>query len=210
MNAPGHALPKRRPPGRAKAIAIRVFVCVVAWGSIGVCSWAPLLRLAMVRRQRRDWAAFWVVLLLCLCCLVTIEDHFAGTLLNKVGGYTLLALIFLVVPYYLWNEIQHYRDLDRQPPVAPAFPPTTAPYPPTTAPFPATVPVPAAGPFGVPPRPAPRPDPFAEFAEGARRTPPPAGPQRPASPRIDEVRAELDELSALLREEPRDRKEHGQ
>ncbi|MFC5722125.1 hypothetical protein ACFP1Z_18325 [Streptomyces gamaensis] len=233
MNAPGHVAPPRLPPGRAKAITIRVLLCVAAWCSAGVCAWAPLLRLAIVRRRQRDWAVFVVVLVVCLCCLVTIEERFAGTVINKVGGYTLLALLLTVVPYSLWNEIQHYRDLDRDAArawqefqqhrareAAPAAP----------AAVPAPPPVPPAGPFGhpqgpghraapqpqplaqrqmpyvPPPQPAPRPDPFAETAHGPWH----AAPQRPASQRIDEVRAELDELSALLRKEPRDHKEYGQ
>ncbi|UQI43331.1 hypothetical protein M1P56_02485 [Streptomyces sp. HU2014] len=110
-----------------------------------------------------------------------------------------------------------------QPPHARQAPPTPS-YGYISQPSPGPTPQPQMPPAPTPPAPTPPPwqgvqavqgvqgDPVAQApaqpqAPGRHRRPQAATPYQPQ--RIDEVRAELDELSDLLRREPRDRREQG-
>ncbi|MGY4933844.1 hypothetical protein ACWD7T_22550, partial [Streptomyces sp. 900116325] len=60
MYGPGHPpqptpMPPRRLPSRAWMVSMRVLFVVLSVGSIGLLLWAPLLRLAIVRRRTSDW-----------------------------------------------------------------------------------------------------------------------------------------------------------
>lgn len=80
MYGPGHPpqptpMPPRRLPSRAWMVSMRVLFVVLSVGSIGLLLWAPLLRLAIVRRRTSDWWLTGAGLRVHLCPLA---DHRQG------------------------------------------------------------------------------------------------------------------------------------
>ncbi|MFI9203402.1 hypothetical protein [Streptomyces sp. NPDC053048] len=256
MNGPGHAMPPH-PASRTTVIAIRLGLIVLGVILAFTLCWVPLLRLALLRRTRRDWLLC-VASFLVLTTGATLTIVGAETKLASAGGGMLLIGGVLSLVYYIYGDVQHHGALRAANPAAvnppavnppavnPLAPgaPAYAPYAPPAAPYAAAPPdihhavtqyqhqPPFAHRHQAPPQPAPAPQPYQTPTAPApapapaqpayrprharpQHTPPPSPPARPPAPapsrpRIDEVRAELDELSDLLRREPRDRKEqHG-
>ncbi|MEU2234314.1 hypothetical protein [Streptomyces vietnamensis] len=183
--------PVPRPAGPSAAtITVRVLITVLVVLSLGFLAWVAMLRIAIMRRSGRDWALFWGQLVLNIACLVPLEEHFAGTWMNTVGMIVLLVQMALVTCYFLVVDIRHHQPA----PVVVMVPSAGAPPYPYAAPgygYP-----PSASAITVPgsiPHPNPHPNPYASAPP-----PPVQAPAGPA-PRIDQVRAELDELSDLLR-----------
>ncbi|MFE0336075.1 hypothetical protein [Streptomyces sp. NPDC058955] len=194
--------PAPRPGGAsAGAIAVRVLLTVLVVVSLGFLAWVAMLRIAIMRRTGRDWALFWAQLVLNIACVVPLEQRFAGTWMNTTGMIVLLVQMVAVVCYYLIVDTRHHHTpAPALPPVphAPAHPPVPGygyGYPPVHPGTATTVPSPHAS-----PHPGPVPHPYAPQQANpyAHAAPPPAAPP---TPRIDQVRAELDELSDLLRKE---------
>ncbi|MFS0692224.1 hypothetical protein [Streptomyces nitrosporeus] len=195
----GYGYPPQRPPAYTPPprtlVALRVIFVLLTLMSCGFASWASLLRLALVTRRALDWVLMAVVIALNTAMFAYMfaipEDQpeltngqallFLGWMLCSVGG---------TVTYYLWAEIRHFA-VRRGLPAPVAYP---GPLPPQGH---SAVTVPG---HGYPPA-APAPPP--------RAVPAPAPPPRPATPyppqRLDQVRAELDELSDYLRKEGGDR-----
>ncbi|MGW5780494.1 hypothetical protein [Streptomyces sp. NPDC003863] len=182
---PTPAAPRSAGP-TAATITVRVLITVLVILSLGFLAWVAMLRIAIMRRSARDWGLFWGQLVLNIACLVPLEQHFAGTWMNTAGMIVLLVQMALVTCYFLVVDIRHHQPA----PVVVMVPSAGAP----------PYPYPAPG-YGYPPGAVttpgrvPGPNPYAA-------APPPA--QVPPSPpaqahRIDQVRAELDELSDLLR-----------
>ncbi|MEU6068455.1 MULTISPECIES: hypothetical protein [Streptomyces] len=195
MQGHGYAQPVKRPPDTAVLVFLRVLFVVIGFTCIGFAAWAMLLRLAIVTRKSLDWGLFVAVLAADVLSIVLLgsesgdEIHTAG---GYLGIYLLLGTLVAATAYYLAADIRHFqrlRDAYRaQQPMGPAYayPHPASPY---TA---ATVPSTPQSPHTPPPMPH------------TPHTPPPqppttAPPQRPAPARIDQVRAELDELSDYLR-----------
>ncbi|MFI6350567.1 hypothetical protein [Streptomyces sp. NPDC050560] len=191
MYGPGLAPPQPRRPSAAFLVVTRVVCVAASMGSIGFLSWIATLRLAVVTRKTRDWLAFWgnvAGVALSVVLLASDPGEDISTWRGVVGILLLLGIALGAVVYYLVRDVRHYRAL-----AAPAAIPNAAPgygYPGPAAPFggydplgPTQAPGPA---FGAPAGPV-----------GAAAVPPPASGPRPA--RIDQVRAELDELSDYLR-----------
>lgn len=193
--------PAPRPGGSsAGAIAVRVLLTVLVVVSLGFLAWVAMLRIAIMRRTGRDWALFWAQLVLNIACVVPLEQRFADTWMNTAGMIVLLVQMVAVVCYYLIVDTRHHHA------PAPALPaPAPVPgygygYPPAHPGAATTAPSPHASPA---PHPYAQPQPQQSLPQQANpyaQTPPPA-PAAPPSPRIDQVRAELDELSDLLRKE---------
>jgi hypothetical protein len=191
MQGHGYAQPVKQPPATGWLILVRVVLVVLSFCSFGLLSWAMLLRLAIVTRKSLDWGLFAATLAADTLSIVLIgsepEDE-TGTA-GWVGLSLLLCTLVAAMAYYLASEIRHYQGMHqaaygaRQ--VAGGYG-----YPQPPAPYPATVLHHTPPPIPTPP-PAPVPQPPLSTA------PPP--PQRPAPARIDQVRAELDELSDYLR-----------
>ncbi|MER5770346.1 hypothetical protein [Streptomyces sp. NPDC001985] len=226
MHGPGHV--PQQPGSRAglaALIALRVLFVAMSIGTLGLLSWAPMLRIAILRRQRSDWLLFWGCLVVVVVCFVMIGDFSAAesasgaeataTGIEVVFLLVLMAVMLGVPVHYLVAEIRHYQ----QP--APHWGPPPPPYG-MTAPAHGPPAQPPAGygyPHAVPQgphRPAPPAHPpYAPPPHGASpyTSPPPPPPPRsprpgvaqqpPAAdkPRIAQVRAELDELSDYLRKE---------
>ncbi|MFJ6633825.1 hypothetical protein ACIQMR_20920 [Streptomyces sp. NPDC091376] len=216
--------PPRRP-ATAGVITVRVIICVLIVLTLGMLAWIATLRIAIMRRRRQDWALFWCQLVLNVACLVPLEQSFADHWIANVGMAGLLLQMTGVVTYYLIVDIHHHQrryaaPVFTAPPAPHGPPPVPAPgygYPPRPAPqvqpAPHVQPQPQPHPPSQPPQqhsqpPQPQPQPPQQHSQPPQPQPQPQ-PQPPAQPvhpphRIDQVRAELDELSAYLRNDNND------
>ncbi|GHH47599.1 hypothetical protein [Streptomyces candidus] len=230
MPGSGHA-PPRSQPSPAVLVALRVLFTVCALCSCGLLTWAAPLRIAILRKRAADWVVFSTVLVLGYTLLAIVglygappsDDSAAPAEFNTVDTVGVLALAVLsvgVATYFLIADITHYRTPRPQPhawgPVSAVpqhrpFPPAQHPEQPGPYDRP-TVPDGAPGPaYGYPaappkqPEPHSHPQPSPPQSRPQHSAPQPGPPTRqplPSAPRIDQVRAELDELSELLRREP--------
>ncbi|MET9256705.1 hypothetical protein [Streptomyces sp. NPDC003717] len=190
MHGQGHPQPVKQPPPTGWLVFLRVVFVALGLLSIGFLAWAMLLRLALVTRKSVDWGLFTAALALDALSMVLMATE-PGDEIHTPAGWTGLSLLLLTLvvgmAYYLAADVRHFHQLryaGYAP--APAGPAYGYPQPPSAYPYPAVaVPQPAY------PTPPPMP-------QHSAPTPPPhpagAGPAR-----IDEVRAELDELSDYLR-----------
>ncbi|MEV7712158.1 hypothetical protein [Streptomyces sp. NPDC088270] len=219
MYAPGHPpTPPRRVPSRAWIVSMRVLFLVLSVGSVGILLWSPLLRLAIVRRRASDWwltgAGFVFV-----CVLIPVlgrDGNDEPTGIDNVLIPLLLVTMLGSIAYYLVGDVRHYDRLTKQHPLGgySAVPPAPGygygyPYAPTVptrmpsaapmpAPIPAQAPAPLVRPAQQPQQPQqPQPSPWQQQQPHPQPHPAP----HPHPHRIDQVRAELDELSDYLREE---------
>ncbi|WP_159026453.1 hypothetical protein [Streptomyces vietnamensis] len=184
--------PPRAAGPSAATITVRVLITVLVLLSLGFLAWVAMLRIAIMRRSGRDWALFWAQLILNIACLVPLEQHFAGTWMNTAGMVVLLVQMALVTCYFLVVDIRHHQPA----PVVVMVPSAGAPPYPYAAPGYGHGYPPGASAITVPgsiPHPNPHPNPYASAP------PPPVQAPAGSAPRIDQVRAELDELSDLLR-----------
>ncbi|WP_411082566.1 NnrS family protein [Streptomyces sp. cmx-18-6] len=188
----GYGYPPQQPPksrpDSATLITLRVIFVALTVLSCTFLGWAAMLRLAIVTRKPRDWwllvlvVALTIGLLAFFASLPEEEEMTDAEALIGVGW--LLVMLIGIITYYLIMEIRHYATPgtydSRQPIPAPA----TNPYRPPAAHHQAPVPPQH-------PTPPPTPNPYT-----VQDTPPPPAPRR-----LDQVRAELDELSDYLRKE---------
>lgn len=193
MYGPGTAPPQPRPAGRGAVIALRVLFTVLPVLSLGFLAWGSLLRLAVVRRRPLDWAlmVFGIVAVVVGFTLVGLANDDTDTWQSNVGTLTVLACMFGTAAYFLVMDI-------KGPAPRPAAYATPVGYMP---------PNPYATGYGPVPGPVhsaiPRPAPMQTPMPSRTPMPPqqPAPPPRQPAPRINQVRAELDELSDYLRKE---------
>ncbi|MEV2213732.1 hypothetical protein AB0H86_20175 [Streptomyces sp. NPDC050997] len=209
MQGHGYAQPVRQAPPTGLLVFLRVLFVVISVMSFGLLMWTMMVRLAIVTRRALDW---W------LCAGVIVAEVLGlyllgsepGDEIHTPGGWIglafLLGTLVASVSYYLAADVRHFHQLrfagyapQRPPAPAYGYPQAQAqaqspPRPPYNA---ATAPQ-APIPHSPPPR-APIPQPSAPSAAAQHGPVPPPPPQRPAPARIDQVRAELDELSDYLR-----------
>jgi hypothetical protein len=163
--------------------------------SCGFLTWATMVRLAVVTRRTSDWILCGVSAALVITGLVLMPDDIETTQADVVvSGILLNALLFTV--YFLYADIR-YDKVRRLGPTG-------------ASPYATTVPQHGTG-YGYPPaylQPQPRPQVHPQPPVPPQAQPQPQAqphtqpqPQSQASPRIDQVRAELDELSHLLRKD---------
>lgn len=192
MQGHGYPQPVKQPP-TGWLVFLRVLFVVISVFSIGFLAWVMLLRLAIVTRRSLDWGLLVAVLAADVLSIVLLGSE-SGDEVHTAGGYLGIALLLgtlaAAIAYYLAADIRHFHQL-RYPAYGVQQPPAAAyGYPQPPAPYNATT---------VPQTPPPMP------RTPAPRTPVPQPPmtappqQRPAPARIDQVRAELDELSDYLR-----------
>ncbi|MER5214632.1 hypothetical protein ABT063_29775 [Streptomyces sp. NPDC002838] len=197
MHGHGYTQPVKQAPPTGLLVFLRVFFVVISVLSFGLLTWTMMLRLAIVTRKALDWGLFVAVMVAEVLGLYLMGSE-PGDEIHTAGGWTGLALLLgslvSAISYYLAADIRHFHQLrfagyGLQQPPAPAYgyPQPPQPQSPYTA---ATVPqsAPPSAPAPMPQSPAPQPP--------LPTTPP---PQRPVPARIDQVRAELDELSDYLR-----------
>lgn len=176
MHGPAPA-PPARPAASVGVIAVRVIISVLIVLSLGLLSWVAMLRIAIMRGRGKDWVLFWGQLALNITCLGMLHTAFADSWISDAGMAGLLVMALVVVIHYLIADIHHHQR-PRYPPAPPMWIPPV-PYGP---------PHPGLHPYAQAPQPQVQPQP------------------QPEKPRIEQVRAELDELSDYLR---KDRKEEG-
>ncbi|MGI5394495.1 hypothetical protein [Streptomyces sp. CA-251251] len=183
--------PPPRRPHTAVLVLLRVFFVALPLLSLGFLAWISTLYAAIVSRRPRDWWAFGasaVVLVISFSLLATDDTDDFSTPKGTTGMVILLLNACACAGYFLYADIRHH-----QAPLHTGYP---LPGPPATGyghPQPAYnyTPVPQATPQQPPPPyRAPQPQ---------TPTPPPVPPRTPQPARIDQVRAELDELSNYLR-----------
>ncbi|MFC9755637.1 hypothetical protein [Streptomyces sp. NPDC056921] len=221
MYAPGHPpTPPRRVPSRAWIVSMRVLFGVLSVGSLGILLWAPLLRLAIVRRRAYDWwltgAGFVFV-----CVLLPVLGRDGSDEPTGIDFFLIPLLLVVMLgslAYYLVGDIRHYERLTRQQPVTGygyghgyghGYGYQQAPTVPMRRSTPAPAPMPMAAPTPVPSPPLPvqqppvapqlQPQPQPQLQPQPQPSPRPQSHPHPQ--RIDQVRAELDELSDYLRKE---------
>ncbi|MDF9813614.1 hypothetical protein [Streptomyces sp. SPB162] len=215
MNGPGIVPP---PPNDGARTGLRVVFVLLAVMSCGMLAWTPLLRIALLRRRNAvDWVLCGASFILTVVLVILLggggdsgdsgNDNSPRD--NAVVSILVIQAIVVAV-YYLVSDIRHFRAVDAQAASRaygqqgrPQFPYGAAltqhqtqlpsartgynPYRDTPTPGPARTPIPTPVPTPIP-TPIPTPDPAAT-------------PSVTPAPRIDQVRAELDELSDYLRKE---------
>lgn len=193
MHGPGYAPPPPRSPSSGTQITLRVVFVALAVLSCGFFAWPSMLRLALVTRKTLDWVL--LVLAMAHISVVTTlialdpgKDEFTST--GNTGMWLMISGMVLIVAYYLYADIRHFSASNTMP-----YAQTTGGYaqPQTGYGYPGPQPFPPAAPVQHQPPPAQPQPPVPPQPQQ------PAQPQRPAPARIDQVRAELDELSDYLR-----------
>ncbi|WP_416530741.1 hypothetical protein [Streptomyces coelicoflavus] len=183
MHGHGYAPPPPpRRPATVVLVLLRVFFVALPLLSIGFLAWISTLYAAIVTRRPRDWWAFAAsaaLLVVSFCFLVTDDTDDFSTPAGTTGMIILLLNACACAGYFLFADISHHR----QPPHPAHLPPM--PLPPTPG-------------YG-------HPQPLYPYAPASAPVLPPVPPyqappqHRPTPARIDQVRAELDELSDYLR-----------
>ncbi|MER5732458.1 hypothetical protein ABT084_29685 [Streptomyces sp. NPDC002138] len=190
MHGPGPGFPPpRRQHGNQRSqvyrVVLRVIFAVLPLLTFGFLAWITMLRLAIVTRAGRDWALFALSAGLGVLGFVLVGTDpvpNAGGARSDVGMSIALTTAVATLAYFLYADLRR----ENRPPAADWYPP---PHPPQ-APYGYGYPPQAATPAPAPTQP---PQAFQQ-------------PQQPPSPpRIGQVRAELDELSELLRRQEQGR-----
>jgi hypothetical protein len=198
MYGPGIAPPQPRPAGRAAVIWLRVLFTALPVLSLGFLAWGSLLRLAVVRRNPLDWALMVIdiVAIIIGYTLVGLAHDNTDSWQSNAGTLTVLVCMFGSPAYFLVMDIRRKETR----PAGYAMPTGYPPNPYSTGYGPMPGPMPAGPAHGGIPRSAPvqSQTPMPGRPPVSAQTP---GPARPPAPRINQVRAELDELSDYLRKE---------
>ncbi|MDJ1644539.1 hypothetical protein [Streptomyces pakalii] len=189
--------PTTSRPSPATLTTVRVILVALTVLSCGLLGWAPMLRLAIVTRRPRDWFLLVVVVALNIGLFAFImatpdDPDQMSDAAALVMMLWILGLLAGVITYYLYAEIRHYNTLGAPAPYgAPVHPVPPLPYQQQhLAPHQQHQPQPQQH------HQHQRPNPYT-----APTTPP---TPTPAPQRLDQVRAELDELSDYLRKENKD------
>jgi hypothetical protein len=185
------------PPtrGAVTVIALRVLYASPAILSWGLFACVPLFRVATQRGRWFDWVAAWASLPVSFGALMVV-----GTVpeSDSRGDVALTVALFLGVgsaAYYLINDIRLRNQWRRAMAYAPPHTQTAR----GSYGFPRSAPPAPPYPGVLVSQPQPQPQPFAPWAYPPDAPVPQPPPQRVAPARIDQVRAELDELSDYLR-----------
>ncbi|MBT3164967.1 hypothetical protein HTV80_17890 [Streptomyces sp. Vc74B-19] len=193
-------------PSTGSVITQRVLYTAAGVLCCGLLACVPLFRVAVLRGRVYDWIAAWVSIPLSIACMAVVGSLPEEDWRTDAALAAVMILGACAGAYYLTVDIRLPRQRNLYAGAVPpsphattmhapgvhgayGFPQQATPYAPTPVPQPQPrpphTPHPPHGP--VPPVPAPVPPPQAQ------------PPQRPAPARIDQVRAELDELSDYLR-----------
>ncbi|WP_274559384.1 hypothetical protein [Streptomyces spiramyceticus] len=180
------------PPVRSDGVVItmRVLFAVGAVFSCGMLSCVPLFRIAILRGRRFDWALAWLSLPVAIAGFAVVGTLPEGDVRTDIALACILLLGAASAGYFLTFDIRYYARLQA----------TGAPY---TPPAPRVPYGPYAAPAAAPPHYG-YPNPYANTpATNPAPVQQPQPPQQQPPHRMDQVRAELDELSDLLRKDQR-------
>lgn len=205
----GYPPPPAGRPSDGMLITLRVIFISLSVLSCSLLAWAPMLRLAIVTRKALDWALFGLTIAANIGLLVFAgvyvpegDEELSDGLALTILGWITIVMVGSIV-YYVTAETRHYERLVPRSHTGHGLPqPTGYGYPP------AATPPSAANPYAGPVQQSRPPVPPRPPAAGPAPEPAPAPGPGPApglepNSRIDQVRAELDELSDFLRKEPR-------
>ncbi|MEV6950798.1 hypothetical protein [Streptomyces sp. NPDC051183] len=206
MHGPGIPPQHGHQPSTGGVVALRVLFTLLPILSCGFLAWGSMLRLAVLTRKTRDW---WL-----LAASAAAEVAAVGLIgadptpdtsgwQGNAGALGTISTGLAVCVYFLVSDIRHHERAGARP--APWYPAQGAPY----APPQQTLGAAGAGhqtrpSYGYPPVAPEQPQPHLPHTPHQPQPPVP-GPAAP--PRIGQVRAELDELSELLRRETPPRNE---
>ncbi|TLS40369.1 hypothetical protein FE633_41900 [Streptomyces montanus] len=200
MHGHGYTPPPPRRPSTTVLVLLRVIFVALPLLSIGFLAWTAPLRAAIATRLRRDWWAFaasLVIMGVSFAFLSTDDTDDFSSPGGNAGMIILLLNAAACAGYFLIVDIRHFQQPMFHGYMPPQQPPAGYGYPQTPAPGTPQTPTPQT------PAPQPYAATFTPQHNAMPQTPvppPPQGqPQRPAPARIDQVRAELDELSDYLR-----------
>ncbi|MDN3023097.1 hypothetical protein [Streptomyces sp. S.PB5] len=193
------------PPARSAAtvITLRVLFACAGLLSCGLLACVPLFRLAILRGKWFDWLLAWISLPLSVTGLAVVGSVPETDVKSDIALGVILLLGAFSCVYFLVMDIRYHNRPQQfggyAPPQA-----TTVPMPHGHAGY--GYPQPAS-PYTTAPthQPVPQQPPATAFQPPAPIPQPP--PHQPAPARIDQVRAELDELSDYLRNH--DGRNHG-
>ncbi|MFF4858014.1 hypothetical protein ACFY2N_24265 [Streptomyces rubiginosohelvolus] len=191
--------PTTSRPSPATLTTVRVILVALTVLSCGLLGWAPMLRLAIVTRRPRDWFLLVVVLALNigLFAFIMATPDDPDQMSDAAALFMMLWILGLlagVITYYLYAEIRHYNTLGAPAPYGtPGHPAPPLPYQQQHL-----APHQQHQPQQHQPQPQQHQQPNPYTAPTTPPTPTPA-PQR-----LDQVRAELDELSDYLRKGNKD------
>ncbi|MFE0997462.1 hypothetical protein ACFW4T_11630 [Streptomyces mutabilis] len=188
-------------------VVLRVVFVALPLLSIGFLAWVSTLWAAIVTRRAREWwvfAATVAALVTSFSFLAQDDTDDFSTPAGTTGMIILLLNACVCAGWFLYADVRHYQR--------PYYPTPVAPYPPAAGyayaqPTQPTQPAQPPRPYGPVPPQAPVPQPqsasMPQIPQPPQaplpQTPVPPPPQHPAPARIDQVRAELDELSDYLR-----------
>jgi hypothetical protein len=198
MYGPGAAPPTR---SASTVITLRVLFAGAGLLSCGLLACVPLFRLAILRGRWPDWLLAWVSLPVSVIGLAVVGAVPETDVRSDIALATILLLAAFSCVYFLVMDIRLHN---RPQQLAGYAPPQAA-----TVPMPNPVPNGQAvygypqpmSPYTTAPtqQPLPQQPPAGAFQPPAPIPQPPPPPHQPAPARIDQVRAELDELSDYLR-----------
>lgn len=206
MYGPPQPPPSPKGPASGGLVALRALFIALPLLSCSFLAWAPLLRLAVLTRRKLDWVLFGLTLAVAagLFVFMGVTGEESTDLEAVIGVGLIVTLAAGSVAYYVVGEIRHFDRAAS----------TTLPYgsgaggwtggaaaQAVTVPSPGTAPNPytSAPPVTAAPPVTPVPPVTSLPSGGSVGLPPVVG-----GARIEQVRAELDELSDLLRQDPRD------
>ncbi|MFE9925739.1 hypothetical protein ACFYQA_30485 [Streptomyces sp. NPDC005774] len=187
------------PPHRTKetVIYLRVLIAAAGFLSCGLLACVPLFRVAVLRRRFFDWLLAWVCMPVSFALLMVIGELPEEDLRTDAAFLGLLFLGVATAGYYLTVDVRHHQHLRQYGAYGPQPPHVMPMQPPGGAPAPYGYPQPTS-PYGHTPVPQPQPQ-MPQPQMPPAQMPPAQPPQHPGPARIDQVRAELDELSDYLR-----------
>ncbi|MFB6618582.1 hypothetical protein ACIGFK_27450 [Streptomyces sp. NPDC085524] len=191
MHGPGLTPPQSgQQSGNGLQVSLRVLFVALTLLSCGFLAWAAMLKVAIVTRAPRNWILFVGTVVINIVCIAFVgsddsPDGETGPSTN-IAMITSLTTAIAVIAYFLYEDIRHYSAAGTPPAQgwygqqspAVTYPAATYPQQPGYG-YPPQAPTPVPGQLQVPGVP----------------------PQAPDVPRIGQVRAELDELSELLRKQ---------
>ncbi|MER8030890.1 hypothetical protein ABTZ78_18240 [Streptomyces bauhiniae] len=196
-----------QPPARSAGtgVLLRVVLAACALLSCGLFACVPLFRVAYLRGRGSDWLLAWAGLALGVGGFAVVGSLPESDPMSDVALALILMLAIAAAVHFLIVDMRLQTPQGAVPtgyappsartvPSAYGYPNSAAPYPADRTPAPPAY-IPNAQPPPTPAPPAPAPH---TPATGAI-PPQPSTPPRPAPARIDQVRAELDELSDYLR-----------
>jgi hypothetical protein len=181
------------PPARSSGtvITLRVLLAATGFLSCGLLACAPLFRVAFLRGRLVDWVLAWASLPLSIAGFAVVGSLPENDRRTDVALALVLLFGLFSSVYFLVTDIRVHQErrFTGYPPPHGTTVHTGYGYPQPTTPYTTTLQQPQPP---IPPVPAPAHTPTPGVV-------PPPPPQRPAPARIDQVRAELDELSDYLR-----------